>query len=1026
MPYPPSIDDPVTFPAPPPMGVVGSCPLSIQQCGITTFGLTGHPGNGTSFAAPPAAPLVAGAQGRYVFAPGVETFAASWTLAGAARIVRLKLELYRRGSALLEWSKQLDYSAAPPVANGSTQLNGDLQVGTHAASVPASVVTIVQPGIARYPRDVLTAEHAPYKLVLRITQTLPNTEVTCAAQWIYLDVMVHDIELALAPNPWIPPAGPAFRQARHHRLTTATCTDLRGQLDAASRLSGATAPAAARVRLTTHVFSKTSRDFYSNTIFTGIQRVWGDGPTLPLQATVRIRRSDGNPAATQAGAPALGNLGVLWDWVSDARPAHPDAGADAYITAAQGYRSTDWPHAVANCHADHGGKRGGAAPRPHFGALPAGSLAAPALVLTPVANRPWSTITRPVTDGADVDAGKAGVVFMPSRIAGDTYRLRAYLAFPNDAAFDVGANAALDTAAASSVHVASPTVLTVWRRVEVAHQWRKNGGVDAASLHWGQVSGFLAGACVELVPPGGPQNLVPLDYQTAFTQVHGVLPVGVQLALDVAVNQPNGDFGLHFVDYATYHAAVTVHMGAIRGHFTALPAYPSDDAFRAAQLAHLGVNRPGGYHLEDLIIPTRGDLAGSTAQLTTLVLTTLGVTDQPTYEAKVKGWGDDVLQKVCGAHARAQSTDEPGIHLYQFEFVDDRFNQNDVAEASTSMSNFDPCPDPACAQATPADPPPIHWGDIDDSFKICANCDLRHDESAQVTSFVPFRYMNGNNDAWSQANLSFMQRAKITAGGQFGTTAAISIAHEIGHQLGMPHAGPNAHLGLITIMRTGGIYPVFHDADDDACIMSYNFTEAARLHFCGVCSLRLAGWSMGPSDPMQHVHDAVVDQHTVPLANRAAHVRAQSPPPGATWQADPPNCFGCAAAFGLLRRRHHCRMCGQVFCDACSNNHQPVRDPLVENSVSNERVCDTCNGFGGAPLDRYPTAIWDPDDNSSVCHHGGCNTRFSTTEHRHHCRACGHIFCAAHSSHQRLVRRPLEAAGQVSIERVCNACNATY
>ena len=92
-----------------------------------------------------------------------------------------------------------------------------------------------------------------------------------------------------------------------------------------------------------------------------------------------------------------------------------------------------------------------------------------------------------------------------------------------------------------------------------------------------------------------------------------------------------------------------------------------------------------------------------------------------------------------------------------------------------------------------------------------------------------------------------MARVKIRAGAIYGTTAAISIAHEIGHQLGLPHAGPNPRIGPVRVMRTGGIANWLHDAADDACIMSYNFTQAPRLHFCGYCSLRLSGWSTGPS-----------------------------------------------------------------------------------------------------------------------------------------------------------------------------------
>ena len=29
-------------------------------------------------------------------------------------------------------------------------------------------------------------------------------------------------------------------------------------------------------------------------------------------------------------------------------------------------------------------------------------------------------------------------------------------------------------------------------------------------------------------------------------------------------------------------------------------------------------------------------------------------------------------------------------------------------------------------------------------------------------------------------------------------------------------------------------------------------------------------------------------------------------------------CFNCKAEFGLLLRKHHCRICGRIFCQNCS------------------------------------------------------------------------------------------------------------
>ena len=55
-----------------------------------------------------------------------------------------------------------------------------------------------------------------------------------------------------------------------------------------------------------------------------------------------------------------------------------------------------------------------------------------------------------------------------------------------------------------------------------------------------------------------------------------------------------------------------------------------------------------------------------------------------------------------------------------------------------------------------------------------------------------------------------------------------------------------------------------------------------------------------------------------------------------------PNCPHCDAIFTLSKRRHHCRLCGDVFCDPCSSHrvNLPLEGPEFEKPV---RVCDFCN-----------------------------------------------------------------------------------
>ncbi|CAH1772786.1 unnamed protein product [Owenia fusiformis] len=50
-----------------------------------------------------------------------------------------------------------------------------------------------------------------------------------------------------------------------------------------------------------------------------------------------------------------------------------------------------------------------------------------------------------------------------------------------------------------------------------------------------------------------------------------------------------------------------------------------------------------------------------------------------------------------------------------------------------------------------------------------------------------------------------------------------------------------------------------------------------------------------------------------------------------------PSCMNCNSDFSLMLRRHHCRMCGRIFCYNCSNNWT-----LTPQSSKKIRVCNDC------------------------------------------------------------------------------------
>ncbi|XP_059058015.1 putative 1-phosphatidylinositol 3-phosphate 5-kinase [Achroia grisella] len=50
-------------------------------------------------------------------------------------------------------------------------------------------------------------------------------------------------------------------------------------------------------------------------------------------------------------------------------------------------------------------------------------------------------------------------------------------------------------------------------------------------------------------------------------------------------------------------------------------------------------------------------------------------------------------------------------------------------------------------------------------------------------------------------------------------------------------------------------------------------------------------------------------------------------------------CYECAARFSTLRRRHHCRVCGQIFCSRCCSQRVPGQ---IFGCADGLRVCNYC------------------------------------------------------------------------------------
>ncbi|KAF8946973.1 1-phosphatidylinositol-3-phosphate 5-kinase [Haplosporangium gracile] len=93
------------------------------------------------------------------------------------------------------------------------------------------------------------------------------------------------------------------------------------------------------------------------------------------------------------------------------------------------------------------------------------------------------------------------------------------------------------------------------------------------------------------------------------------------------------------------------------------------------------------------------------------------------------------------------------------------------------------------------------------------------------------------------------------------------------------------------------------------------------------------------------------------------------------WMADEnaKECFGCSASFFVFRRKHHCRICGHIFCSKCANKIIPGAKLGYDGYL---RVCNYCLDImqqyeqpENGPSDYTPGSSWPTPIPSNVHGH---------------------------------------------------------
>lgn len=117
--------------------------------------------------------------------------------------------------------------------------------------------------------------------------------------------------------------------------------------------------------------------------------------------------------------------------------------------------------------------------------------------------------------------------------------------------------------------------------------------------------------------------------------------------------------------------------------------------------------------------------------------------------------------------------------------------------------------------------------------------------------------------------------------------------------------------------------------------------------------------------PVESVPVYEISGKTAPIPENeeetGVEVRETLPLPtfvGVRWVPDSEceQCTACSSPFTLVRRRHHCRNCGRIFCGNCSTNQIAIPELGYDKKV---RVCDLCFD---SRIDRSPQLQLSPQN----------------------------------------------------------------
>lgn len=310
-------------------------------------------------------------------ASGAETVQVEYTVRDPdAKVDAVTFELFADGIAAPVWTR---------VVRGADAADGEHAFAWDGRIVVGEV----------FPDAYVTLEGSPYRLRARVSG---RGRAGPASQSAGFAVTLAELTVSLGPRE-------ALREERELAVFDALVS---------SRSEGATSV----VELPSDRYNGNWVGRHPDRAAMLYRELWGDGAKIPLRAEVWVASSHG----VRLLAPmAVGRARVLWDYDETPRPAPlANPTAERYVSDARDYLPQDaHPRGGQNCHRDHGGKRSAEA-------LPAVfTVEGLAFASRQTTSRRHALYTEVARFG--VDRGRSGVMFRPSRIAGDGYTVRALL-----------------------------------------------------------------------------------------------------------------------------------------------------------------------------------------------------------------------------------------------------------------------------------------------------------------------------------------------------------------------------------------------------------------------------------------------------------------------------------------------------------------------------------------------------------------------------------------------------------------------